>query len=475
MQPVAFILVYFVYGLAFFSLGLVLFLESGRYTTLGESRSLKFLAGFGLLHGLHEWIDMLLIMAGYFSIYLHEQILWGRAILLVFSFLSLVIFGIQVVFPEKDENQNGVYWAMLLFTVYLIVIKLSNLLSLSLTGYWFQSIDLFARYMLAVPGAVLAVFAFRLQSQEQADENYKIRQTLSRLGLWFGLYAVSQFLGPSLQIYALSASEQIKTIIRFWIPGTRSLIAVMIASDMIRAIQFSEILRQKFVRKTRREKMDALEETSAAIAEQNEMRRTLMFQMVRMQEEERARISRELHDEAAQLITALSANLAALRNDLPKDQKQNKLLHRMTNLIDEVSLNIYRLVHELRPAQLDELGLVSAMDFLLDRSKNDLGLIIDANIESNCPRFDPMIEAVIYRAAQEALNNVYRHAETIKVSLSLRHEQDQLCLEVRDDGIGFKIDTIDRAKSFGIAGMLERVEMVGGMADVISDLGKSVV
>jgi signal transduction histidine kinase len=473
MQTIAFVLIFFVYGLVFFSLGLVLFLEANRYTSLGENRNLRLLALFGVMHGIHEWLDMLLILSAFFSISLHISLLWVRLILLVGSFFLLMVFGTQVLTTNQEKSNLRRYSPIFLLILYFIAILISESAApWQLSGEWFRLADFLARYFLAVPGAILAAVAFRQQSQLQTNTNRRIQHRLNRVGLWFGIYALSQLIGPAAKMYSLVAAAQVADIIQLMIPATRSAIAILIAIDIIRATQFSEQLRQQRENQVQQEKVEALQQASEALHLRNELRRKLMHQMVRMQEEERARISRELHDETAQMITALSANMVAVQHKIPKEHEPKRLLRQITNLINELSLNIYRLVHELRPAQLDELGLVPAIEFLSERSQNNLGLVINKTIDVKSQRFDSMVEAVVYRSAQESLNNIYKHAKTINVTLVLKESNEELKLTISDEGVGFDQQEKGPRSGFGLAGMKERVEMVNGKIIVSSSKGK---
>ncbi|MEN8240626.1 MAG: sensor histidine kinase [Chloroflexota bacterium] len=473
MQTIAFVLIYFVYGLGFFSLGLALFLEANRYTALGESQNLRYLALFGITHGVHEWLDMLMILASFFSIGLHQSFLWIRIVLLASSFFFLIVFGSRVLITNQRKFNFRVYSPIGLVILYLIAILVTEAATpQQIAGDWFRLTDFLARYILAVPGALLAAFAFRYQSQQQTGTDGLIQLRLKRVGLWFGIYAVSQLTGPAAKMYSLIASDQIADMIHLMIPATRSTIAILIAIDVVKAIQYSEQNRQKREIQVQREKVDALQQASEALQLRNDLRKKLMFQMVRIQEEERARISRELHDETAQMITALSANLAAVQHKIPKEHQPNKLLNQITNLINDLSLNIHRLVHELRPAQLDELGLVPAIEFLVERSQNNLGLKLNSAVTIKTKRFDPMVEAVVYRAAQESLNNIYKHAKTTNAKLALSESNEKITLLISDNGVGFNQETVDFHQGFGLAGMKERVEMVSGKIKVTSVLGE---
>jgi signal transduction histidine kinase len=138
-------------------------------------------------------------------------------------------------------------------------------------------------------------------------------------------------------------------------------------------IIFSLFLATHFLEQERRRELAAEQQARLEAVEQQEaMRRSLLRHTVRAQEEERARIARELHDEMAQNLTALSLDLAALQQAASPRPKTRQILARLQDLSKQMSQGIQQMVYDLRPAHLDELGLVKALQYLLDRARNTL-------------------------------------------------------------------------------------------------------
>src|SRR3990172_3134506 len=160
----------------------------------------------------------------------------------------------------------------------------------------------------------------------------------------------------------------------------------------------------------------------------------MLRHIVIAQEDERARISRELHDQTAQELTAISLNLATLRNSLPGNREVRNLINRLQELSQQMSQGIYGMVRDLRPAQLDDLGLVPALKYLADEGKALFDLEITVEFNGPRQRLDALVETVIFRVAQEALTNVSRHAQTRYAKLQLDLEEEQVILRVRDEG-----------------------------------------
>jgi signal transduction histidine kinase len=185
---------------------------------------------------------------------------------------------------------------------------------------------------------------------------------------------------------------------------------------------------------------------------------------------ERRHWARELHDETLQSLGGLRVLLsAALRGeDL---QRAQAAMRQAVEQIEHEIANLRAIITELRPAALDELGLRTAIEALLERHREASGLQIDAELTLPGPsagpeRFEPELETAVYRMAQEALTNVAKHAGAQRVRLVLAESDGELLLEIRDDGVGF--DSKTRTDGFGLAGMRERAALAGGTLSVES-------
>jgi signal transduction histidine kinase len=206
-----------------------------------------------------------------------------------------------------------------------------------------------------------------------------------------------------------------------------------------------------------------------------QQRRMLLNRVITAQEEERQRISRELHDETGQSLTALGLGLEAATAELRSGQEQGlgerlqSLAHVATDAIEELD----RLVLDLRPAQLDHLGLVATLRWYVARVRSQSGVETRLEVRGEARRMQPEVETALFRIAQEALTNVARHAGAEQVEVVLSFEQDLVSLEVKDDGAGFDAETASVAPtSLGLIGMRERAHLVGGVLVVRSRPGE---
>ncbi|MBT7017148.1 MAG: sensor histidine kinase, partial [Anaerolineae bacterium] len=291
----------------------------------------------------------------------------------------------------------------------------------------------------------------------------------------FGLYGFSQLFVSPLAVFPATHLNNQNFFLLTGIPPEviRSITALIITFGLVRAIQAIEVERQEQFQIAQEARVDALERVKEEMDAREDMRRELLRHIVQAQEDERARISRELHDETAQVLSAFSLELAALNNIL--DEEQSDLvpnLARLQDLSRDMSQGIFRLVHDLRPAQLDDLGLVPAIQNLIGQECCKMDLKVSLNIEGKSQRIDPLIETVLFRVAQASLTNIARHAETEKAEVKIRFNKNQVALNIIDEGIGFDpAEPFSPPAGWGLAGMRERVESVGGKFNLESSPG----
>ena len=187
-------------------------------------------------------------------------------------------------------------------------------------------------------------------------------------------------------------------------------------------------------------------------------------------ERERRRWARELHDETLQGLGGLQVLLSsAVRG--PAGDLAAAARTAIEHLKEQIA-SLRALITELRPAALDELGLVPAIETLAHRTASAEGLTVETNIELELEgerRLDPEVESNLYRLAQEALTNVTKHAEASRIEISLLDRNGAVELTVSDDGNGF--DPADAGGGFGLLGMRERVALAGGRLEISSQPG----
>lgn len=203
--------------------------------------------------------------------------------------------------------------------------------------------------------------------------------------------------------------------------------------------------------------------------------RRLSNEVLHVQEEERRRISRELHDEVGQALTAVSVNLAVFKLAPANSEAFKQKLADTQRFIEQTMETVHRFARELRPAMLDELGLVPALRSLLKGVAERSGLKVRLRADAAGESLGDEQKTVLFRVAQESLTNVMRHAHARSVEIVLRQRNGGLRMEVRDDGRSFQDDRQESARGrrrLGLLGMQERVRLVRGQFAVKPNPGK---
>ena len=207
-----------------------------------------------------------------------------------------------------------------------------------------------------------------------------------------------------------------------------------------------------------------------------EQLRQLSRQIISAQEDERKNISRELHDVIAQTLTGINVRLAALAKEAATNTKGLDRNIALTQLLVEKSVAIvHQFARELRPAVLDDLGLIPALHSFVKLFSERTHIRVHLKAFAQVEQLDTVRRTVLFRVAQEALTNVARHAKASAVEVNIQKLPDGICLQIKDNGKSFQVDRVLNArgcKRLGLLGMRERLEMVGGQFEVESIAGK---
>jgi two-component system sensor histidine kinase UhpB len=188
---------------------------------------------------------------------------------------------------------------------------------------------------------------------------------------------------------------------------------------------------------------------------------------LRAQEEERARVARDLHDEVNQSLTGLLLRLEAAREAAPPELEGQ--LEETKSLANQAMRELLSLARQLRPTALDDLGLAAAIGGQVEQVSRS-GLAAELREEGDFSDLDSDVQLVVYRVAQEALSNAARHSDAERIAVELRRAGDGVELDVSDDGRGFAFDESERG--LGIAGMRERALLLGGDLTIESRPGR---
>lgn len=511
MDPVAdfftrnIIVVYFFYGLAFFVMGLVIWLESNRTSEFHLTRVFGLLAGFGIIHGLHEWFEMFqkLSEAGATTIPAWLLNDYVRLAHLIVSFLFLIIFGVSLLFSihQKDgrEHKVALLAAGMLFVIWLASVLITRQIYQPSHEDFVRSMDVLGRYILGIPGALLAAWAIVLEQRSIGHQN-RVRfgrdlqwaaWALILYGVVGQIFAPKSFLFPSNIINGQMFLDTFGIPIQFF----RATEAVIMAFFFIRALRTFEVQRQRQLATAQESQMaaqraametqklarQATEQLNYELREREKLLGELLRKIVSAQEGERRRVARELHDGTGQILTGLGLGLAAASESVQTDSETaHDQLVELKKLNAQALEELHHVIADLRPAVLDDLGLVPALMNQTRQFESRTGVKADFQVIGQRRRLSPELETVVFRIGQEALTNIAKHANAKNACLQLLFSKNCLKLIVQDDGCGFEPERAMRPDSpgrtaWGLLGIQERASLVGGACFIISQPGEGTI
>jgi signal transduction histidine kinase len=468
-----FIAVYFFYGLSFFSMGLAIFLEIGHSTENDFAQALQPLAGFGLVHGSHEWLEMFLLIYPEFATDpTHTWIDPLRILLLASSFMMLIAFGARLIAgPARREMHLSIMAACTLAWILGLLWVLSTQPAGSQRTI---AADVYTRYSLAIPGAALTVWGLLLQRRRFIQMGMPgFGRDVLIAAIAFGLYGgIGQLFASPSAIFPSSTINA--SIFLHWfgfpIQVFRAAMAAIAAIFIIHSLRAFEVENRRRIEALRQAQLAERQRLEATRAE-------LLHRTVKAQESERQRIARELHDETGQTLTALGLGLRGLTENISTDPQRALLQARQLETMAVNGLDeLQRLVSGLHPPQLDDLGLMAALRWYANQITQHFGLPVELTSQGTPIELPIEVRTVVFRIAQEAMTNTIRYSDARQASIRLNFTPPELCLEVEDNGKGFDVDKVMSNSAarpcWGLLGMQERAALIGASCQILSQPGK---
>jgi len=427
----------FIYGLVFFSLGTTVALQSRSYSRLQLARSLKWLAAFGIIHGVHEWGDLFIPMQAS-NMSESTLLLWTtiQLLTLAISFACLFAFGFSLLQPLKRAK-----WVLSIPLIVLIIWGLTVFVLLpSVTNSlieWRNISNALARYFLAFPAGLLAAYSLRWHSNERiAPLNARhITRNLRYAGVAIFLYA---FFGglvvPPIPFFPGNYFNSVTFTQLFGIPPIvfRSIIGLALAFFFIRALEVFDL-------------------ECAQQIEGMEQQQILAV--------ERQRIARDLHDGAIQsaysagLLVESASRLAEPDSELK--QRLERAVVAMNGAIGDMRHNL----EELQTSPTSQPLKTSLLDLLRDPRFASL-LEIHSQLDlDECLSLSPIRSDHVKSIVQEALSNVVRHAHAQQAWVSANQQGNRMLVVIRDDGRGL---SEPHQEGYGLRNMHDRARMLGG-------------
>lgn len=460
------IVVFFFYGLAFFSLGLALALASRRESEFDFVRAIVPLALFGFLHGVHEWVEMyqkIAVLTNGYTPTTRDEVV--RLSLLVVSFALLLGFGFTLLSPAGSSKRRVWLPVLGILGFWLAAVAIIAVVLQPAPALLAAEADALARYSLGIPAALLGAWA--LMAQQRTFREHNMPQ-FGRDLVW----ATTALLlyGVVGQIFVRETPLVPSNVINgalflqwFGIPVQlfRGAMAVMLLVFMVRALNAFDV------------------ESRRRLETANQARLHALNQVVDAQEVERKRIARELHDATGQSLTAIGLGLRGMETRLENSEPaQDGFLHQVrelksysTNALGE----LHQIIADLRPSILDDMGLAAALKWYVHSYQDRRSLPTELLVQGEPLRLPAEYETVLFRITQEALTNIAKHAHASQVVVTLDFRPTQVNLTVQDNGRGFDPEQAlrhtGRDAGWGLLGMKERASLIGGQVDIDSSPG----
>jgi len=303
----------------------------------------------------------------------------------------------------------------------------------------------------------IALFRQSIDLRKTASQNQQGQAEISRRGL-----PVAAEISSTMQ----QMRDEEKRLLTVRAGSSRRLftlaVVVLLITFLLALIMFSVHCRLLSA------ELEAREQAEASVRESEKSLRSLTGRLLRLQDEERRRFSRELHDSLGQYLAGVKMNLDMFTNSQPADG----LLAQAIQLLDQSIAETRTISHLLHPPLLDEAGFSSAAKWYLEGFALRSGIDVKINLPENVGRLPKPIELGLFRVLQESLTNIHRHSGSSRADVALKVFADKVILEVRDYGKGIPRELVEnfRAKGtsvgVGLAGMRERVRELGGHLDI---------
>jgi len=326
------------------------------------------------------------------------------------------------------------------------------------------------RYSIAIPAGLLAASGLIVQQRtfRRAGLVSFGRDSLwaSIAFIWYGLIG-QLFTDPSaLPPSNILNSDLFLNVFGFPVQGLRAVTAI-----------FASVFVIRFLRAFQVESDAKIAELQAAQLHESQQREQLRAQLfsriVGAQESERQRIARDLHDETGQSLTAIGMGLRGLANEL--DIKERVvILKKLQSMTSDSIQELQRIISDLRPAHLDDLGLSATLRWYASRIQELTDISVRVDIDGDEPTLEDAVKITIFRIVQEALNNVVKHSQATVANIKIGYQPGKVRIHVYDNGRGFDIKEVENRIgriSLGLAGMEERAVLLGGGMSISSRPG----
>jgi len=252
------------------------------------------------------------------------------------------------------------------------------------------------------------------------------------------------------------------------------ILAFLVVSCALLAMGEIRRRREKVLLAAQVELEDAVRQRTVDLDRTNQNLRELSTRLMQLQDDERRRLARELHDSVGQMLAALGMNLAAVGTDIERLTKTANTVNDSAALVQELSQEVRTISHLLHPPLLDEAGLASALRWYTEGFAQRSKINVDLEVPADFGRLDRESETAIFRTVQECLTNIHRHSGSRTARIRIAASNGQVCVEVEDRGNGIPPEkqfemASNGTPGVGLRGMRERLRQLGGSLDIHSN------
>lgn len=430
---------FFVYGLVFFLLGFAIILQTRQSSRLELARNLRWMAAFGITHGLYEWGDLFIPIQG---AYLNESIMgWAHLvhkILLVISFACLLEFGL-VMLPT-NRKKRGVHWITIFLVMFWGILAFVVFRSEFNNPDWLRLVNALARYSIGFPGGILAAYSLRAHTYQRISPLNvpKIVLMFQAAGISIGIYAlltgaivppVDFFPGNILNTESFTDWVGIPPLV------FRASIGVIIAFSVIRALEVFDLETER--------RIEQLEQQQIINAEHE-------------------RLARDLHDGAIQKVYTAGLLVESAERISDPQSELGKRLKRAVGMLSDSILDLRRNLAELHVhTNMTESKSLSALFHEIALNPN-YNAMLKVSVETNLPDYKSMSEqrtGHLMAIVHEAMANAVRHAKAEEVQIQAEDRGKALFIQIKDNGTGLPSEF---KHGYGLRNMRDRARLING-------------
>ncbi len=433
-------------------MGLAILLQPKKESRFKIANILWLLAVFGITHGINEELDMWAIIRGR-----HIALDVVRWFILVASFIFLFEFGRQLFrlniskLPGwwKKIAESLVWWLLPAIVIFILI-------SSAVSHDFWEIGSIWTRYLLCFPGSILISLGFfsYYNHQKEILGPLKVQKYFSVLGVSFFVYGIlGGLVVPKENFFPSNRLNTDSFLLTVKIPvqafrALCAIISAVAASGMLKIFYW---------------------ETGSKIQIYQEQLRALITKLSIAEEQERKRISEELHDNISQHLALSNIKLAALRESFPEAAKD---IDETRELIEQTIKFTRSLTYELSPPILYQLGFRAAVEGLAEQIQKRHGIEVEFSCDSELRELNAEISFLLFKTLRELLLNIVKHAQSDIAIVSISRYKNNLQIIVEDKGIGFDTSKIDRYtvsnQSFGLFSIHERIKYLGGTLEIAS-------